>query len=155
MSFKPVILTFALLTVASSLSCFGDNGTESDPFAAVYLGGPAPLTAGGYDYNLSIFHTNDIHDQILPVKGIDLGGVARQATLMRLLKEQAAPRGVGMVTANGGDNFEGTLFYDTDGGVLLMRILEEIGYDAIQVGNHDHQFGTAVFDQTIASGGGS
>lgn len=136
-----VARSLALIALLAPIGCFGDNGMGGDPFAGVYLGGPAPLAAGGFDYNLSIFHTNDIHDQVLPVKGIDRGGMARQATLMRLLKEQAAARGVAMLTANGGDNFEGTLFYDTDGGVLLMRILEEIGYDAIQVGNHDHQFG--------------
>jgi 5'-nucleotidase len=117
-----------------------DGGGGGGAAEAYDLGGPAALVDGSFDYDLTIAFTNDLHDQVLPIAN-GRGGLARQATLMRLLRQEAAARGKQMLALNAGDNFEGTLFYDTDGGVILFRTLELIGYDACQIGNHDHQFG--------------
>lgn len=141
---KRIMIYPVLVSLFVVAGCSGGGGTVL--VAGFDLGGPAALPGGGYDSNLTILFTNDIHDQILPVDGKS-GGMARHATLMRLLREQAAARGVGVFAANAGDCFEGTLFYERDGGTTLFQLLELMDYDVFQIGNHDHEFGSErLFD---------
>ena len=139
-----------ILSLVLLASCGGGPGAGGPEPRALYIGGPAATPNGTYDYNLTIVYSNDIHAQILPdAKG--LGGVARHGTYMRLLREQAAARGVGLLAANAGDNFEGTLFYDVFRGAFLFQVLEALGYDVVQVGNHDHQFGVQILYDVLAA----
>lgn len=141
-----------VVALASLFASCGDSGGASSAGAAAYpLGGPSANAQGGFDYDLTIAFTNDLHDQVLPIAN-GRGGLARQATLMNLLRAQAAARGKAILAVNAGDNFEGTLFYDTDGGATLLRLLEAIGYDVVQIGNHDHQFGAQrLYDRLAAA----
>ena len=136
---------FTVLSLFLIASCGGGGGDGGIGLAA-FIGGPAAQADGSFDYNLTVVFSNDIHDQIRSLDS-GRGGLARHATVVRLLREQAATRGVELFLANAGDNFEGSLFYEADGGALLFRLLDQIGYDVVQIGNHDHQFGVqALFD---------
>lgn len=136
---KPFRLTLLLLPLAVCAACTrGGGGGAKDPFD---LRGPAPEPDGSYAYDLTIVFTNDLHDQVLPENSTGRGGLARHATLIRWLREEAASRGKDVLVMNAGDCFEGTLFYEHDGGALIFRLLSLMGYDLVQIGNHDHQFG--------------
>lgn len=106
-------------------------------------------------YWLTILHNNDGESQVVDAgAGLeDFGGAARFKTVVDMLKAEAisdgppgANRGVVMVSS--GDNFlagpefnasldHGVPFYDT----IAMEL---IGYDAINLGNHDFDFGPDV-----------
>jgi len=136
---------FLLLFVAAALAAFlascrrnGSGGSGEVP-----LFGPPE----GVPYDLTIVHTNDIHAQFLPFGEFSRGGLARHATIGKRLRAEAARRGAGILFADAGDLREGTLFYDADRGVALFRLMEDLRYDVLQVGNHDHLFGVqALFD---------
>ncbi|MCA9322995.1 MAG: metallophosphoesterase, partial [Planctomycetes bacterium] len=129
------------------LAACSNHGRREASATQALLGGPSAQADGSYAYDLTIVFSNDIHDHIDPVASTGRGGMARHVTAMRLLREQATSRGKEILAINAGDNFEGSLFYETDGGALLFELLEMAGYDVVQVGNHDHQFGVqALFD---------
>lgn len=144
-------LAAGIFLAALCLAGCGDDGNGGGGAAAYDLKAPAALVGGGFDYDLTIAFTNDLHDQVLPLRN-GRGGMARQATLLDLMRAEAAQRGRGFLAVNAGDNFEGSLFYDAAGGVTMLRLLETAGWDVIQVGNHDHQFGAQwLYDRLKAA----
>lgn len=88
----------------------------------------------------TILFTHDMHSHFLPVKtedGGESGGYARLYTLLE--RERAAAPGA--ITLDGGDFSMGSLFqtiYATDAAEL--RILANLGYDAVTLGNHEFDF---------------
>lgn len=88
----------------------------------------------------TILFTHDMHSHFLPVKtenGGESGGYARLYTLLE--RERAAAPGA--ITLDGGDFSMGSLFqtiYATDAAEL--RILGNLGYDAVTLGNHEFDF---------------
>lgn len=141
-------LVAASLLAFSSLGGGCDGGGGSSPKPAVPLFGPPE----GVPYDLTIVHTNDLHAQVLPFGDPSRGGFARIAALFARLRAEAAARGAGLLLVDAGDLREGTLFYDADRGVALLRFLEAMGYDVLQVGNHDHLFGVqALYDDLAAA----
>jgi 5'-nucleotidase len=122
--------------------------------------GPAqPSTVG---FELTLLHSNDGESQLISAPGQpDFGGIARFATLVDQLRDEAAAvppgpaRGVkrGTVLISSGDNFlagprfaasldKGVPFYDSIG-------LSAIGYDAVVIGNHEFDFGPDVLADFI------
>ncbi len=110
-------------------------------------------------FQLAILHNNDGESQLVNAgEGLeDFGGVARFKTMVDLKRSsnQAMSRGVLMLSS--GDNFlagpeytvgeNDTVFYDA-------LAVDEIGYDALSLGNHDFDFGpevTADFVSQISS----
>jgi 5'-nucleotidase/UDP-sugar diphosphatase len=128
--------------------------------SAVVVVGPVPAAAkqeGEVDFYLTILHNNDGESQVINAgSGLeDFGGAARFKAVVDKLKGEAingpwtqrgAKRGVVMISS--GDNFlagpefnagleNGVPFYDT----IAMEL---IGYDAVNLGNHDFDFGPDV-----------
>jgi 5'-nucleotidase len=117
-------------------------------------------------FTLTILHNNDGESRLTGAPGQpDFGGVARFATLVDDLREeattgkpeagQAGRRGV--VLLSSGDNFlagpefqasldKGVPFYDS-------LALSRIGYDAMAIGNHEFDFGPDVLADFIESFG--
>lgn len=96
----------------------------------------APGAAWAKPVELTILHTNDTHDHLEPFdspKGKALGGVARRATLFKQIKGQTR----NVLILDAGDVFQGTplfTFFDGEPDYLTM---DQAGYEAIAVGNHD------------------
>lgn len=86
---------------------------------------------------LSVFHTNDLHYQLHPIKSdaFGLGGLSR---LSGLLKEKRAALTHPSVTLDAGDWSEGAWYYNLDAGEGMLRIFKAMGTDATVVGNHDY-----------------
>jgi len=108
--------------------------------ATIWMVGTAGAFAAPVD--LTILHTNDTHDRLLPFdsrNGKDLGGIARRAALIKQIKSQTA----GTLVLDAGDVFQGTPIYTFYLGEADYKAMDQAGYDATTVGNHELDNGLA------------
>ncbi|WP_146344282.1 bifunctional metallophosphatase/5'-nucleotidase [Phaeobacter marinintestinus] len=113
------------------------------------------MTAGmaAADYKLTILHTNDFHARFEPISKYDsgcsaesnqegkcFGGSARLVTAIA----DARKRSNNSVLFDGGDQFQGSLFYTYYKGKLAAEMMNKMGYDAMTVGNHEFDDGPEV-----------
>ncbi len=105
------------------------------------------------DYTLTILHTNDFHARFEPISRFDSGCSAEDdaegkcfggsARLMTAINEAKA-RSNNWVLLDGGDQFQGTLFYTYYKGKLAAEMMNMMGYTAMTVGNHEFDDGPEV-----------
>lgn len=105
------------------------------------------------DYSLTILHTNDFHARFEPISKYDSGCSAEDNTegkcfggsarLMTAIAEARA-RSNNAILVDGGDQFQGTLFYTYYKGALAAEMMNQMGYDAMTVGNHEFDDGPEV-----------
>lgn len=113
------------------------------------------LTSGmaAAEYNLTILHTNDFHARFEPISKYDgpcgaedntagecFGGSGRLMTAITEARERAG----NSILVDGGDQFQGTLFYTQYKGALAAEMMNQMGYDAMTVGNHEFDDGPEV-----------
>lgn len=116
------------------------------------------LTAGLFAANaaaetLTILHTNDFHSRIEPISkynsgcgeednaaGECFGGSARMITAVNTARAEAP----NSILVDGGDQFQGSLFYTYYKGQAAAKMMNAIGYDAMTVGNHEFDDGPEV-----------
>jgi 5'-nucleotidase len=104
------------------------------------------------DYTLNILHINDWHSRIESNnkyestcsaeeegKGECIGGAARLVTA--IADARKALDGQNVLLLNGGDNFQGSLFYTTYKGAAEAEFLNQMKFDAMTVGNHEFDDG--------------
>ncbi|MEZ4519828.1 MAG: hypothetical protein R3C44_24365 [Chloroflexota bacterium] len=121
-----------------------------EPTATPVAEPTAPPTA---DFRLTILHNNDGESQVINAgpELEDFGGAAVFTTVVNTLRDSADTDGVVMISS--GDNFlagpefaisleNGAPYYDT-------IVMEQIGYDAVNLGNHDFDFGPDVLAQFL------
>ncbi len=116
------------------------------------------LTAGAAqaEFTMTILHTNDFHARFEPISGTDstcsdednaagecFGGTARLITAIEAARERFGPT----LLVDGGDQFQGTLFYTHYKGQLAAEMMNRLGYDAMTVGNHEFDDGPEVLGQ--------
>ncbi len=105
------------------------------------------------DFNLTVLHTNDFHARFEPISKYDsgcssedntegkcFGGSARLVTAVA----DARARAENSILVDGGDQFQGTLFYTYYKGKLAAEMMNKMGYDAMTVGNHEFDDGPEV-----------
>lgn len=105
------------------------------------------------DYSLTILHTNDFHARFEPISKYDsgcssednaegkcFGGSARLVTAVT----EARARSNNSILVDGGDQFQGTLFYTYYKGKLAAEMMNKLGYDGMTVGNHEFDDGPEV-----------
>lgn len=109
--------------------------------------------AASADYALTILHTNDFHARFEPISAFDsgcsaednaagecFGGTARLVTAIA----DARARSNNSILVDGGDQFQGTLFYTYYKGAAAAEFMNKLGYDAMTVGNHEFDDGPEV-----------
>ncbi|PVF98209.1 Metallo-dependent phosphatase [Serendipita vermifera] len=104
------------------------------------------LDASG-NYNITVIHTNDVHshlDEWRAGRGTDctpgnecISGYARIKQKIKDLRETVTDP----VVLNAGDEFQGTLFFTYYGGEKISYTVNEVGYDAMTLGNHEFDRG--------------
>ncbi len=105
------------------------------------------------EYTLTILHTNDFHDRFEPISAFDstcapednvagecFGGSGRLVTALA----EARARSNNTILVDGGDQFQGTLFYTYYKGSMTAEFMMRLGYDAMTVGNHEFDDGPEV-----------
>lgn len=113
------------------------------------------LTAGvaAADYKLTILHTNDFHSRFEPISKYDsgcregdnaegkcFGGSARLVSAIA----DARNRSNNSILVDGGDQFQGSLFYTYYKGKAAAEMMNKMGYDGMTVGNHEFDDGPEV-----------
>ncbi len=109
--------------------------------------------AAAADYSLTILHTNDFHARFEPISRYDsgcsaednaegkcFGGTARLVTSVA----EARARSNNSILVDGGDQFQGTLFYTYYKGAAAAEFMNKLGYDGMTVGNHEFDDGPEV-----------
>lgn len=107
-------------------------------------------TAAAADYKLTVLHTNDFHDRFEPIsrfnstcgaednaEGKCFGGAARLVTAIN----EAKARHDNVLLVDAGDQFQGTLFFQFYAGSVQAEVMNQLGYDAMAVGNHEFNNG--------------
>ena len=89
---------------------------------------------------LTILHSNDMHSHIHPFKSgrnKGLGGMAQRAALIKQIRKQEEH----VLLLDAGDIFQGTPYFNFYGGELELKLMSEMKYDAVTLGNHDFDNG--------------
>lgn len=98
------------------------------------------------DIRLVILHTNDTHSNMDPFPANHsrypgMGGVTRRAALIEKIRSEEDH----VLLLDSGDIFQGTPYFNKYKGVLEMKVLTEMKYDAATMGNHDFDIGMEGF----------
>ncbi|KAJ0163299.1 5'-nucleotidase [Colletotrichum tanaceti] len=99
------------------------------------------------NFNVSFFHVNDVHahldefsssgtDCTRPERGC-YGGYAR----IKHTVDELRPRYNDSLWLNVGDEFQGTLFYSFYKGQKIAETINQLGFDAMTLGNHEFDGG--------------
>lgn len=104
-------------------------------FTGVVLSGSGCEVKTSKVQELTIFHTNDIHSHFRGPKTdpFGLGGLARVKTLLDRLRASTTHS----LTLDAGDWSESGWYYSVDSGANMLQMLDQLGYDAVALGNHD------------------
>ncbi len=89
---------------------------------------------------VSILHFNDTHGHLEP-NNDNLGGAARIASLIEKIKKENTRNGRHTLVLHGGDVISGTMVSFNFKGKAEMDFLNQIGVEAMAVGNHEFDFG--------------
>ena len=110
--------------------------------------------------SIVILGTNDIHGAVFPmelkskesdsVQPADYasGGVTVLASYIRRLQGQYKNR---LIWLDGGDEFQGTIESNTNGGAPIVDFFNHVGLHAAAVGNHEFDFGLSTLKERMKS----
>ncbi len=126
--------------------------------AALAISAPMALA----EYSITILHTNDFHARFEPINRFDsgcsaedntegkcFGGSARLVTGIEAARQRAGNTPTLLV--DGGDQFQGTLFYTYYKGRLAAEMMNKLGYDGMTVGNHEFDDGPEILREFIGA----
>ncbi len=91
---------------------------------------------------ITILHTNDTHSQIEPFspdhhRFPGMGGFARRAALIRSIRQQEK----NVFLFDAGDIYQGTPYFNFFKGEVEIKLMSEMGYTAVTIGNHEFDNG--------------
>ena len=125
----------------------GSSGSTTDgaTAAAVAIKASTPTetaasTTATDSIEAVIIHTNDVHGRILEEKGVI--GDAKAAAVI----EEERSKVENTIVVDAGDAFQGLPISNSTKGEDRANIMNQVGYDAMAVGNHEFDFG---MDQAI------
>jgi 5'-nucleotidase / UDP-sugar diphosphatase len=140
----------AILVIASFLAIPADSGGARGDTGELYF---------------SILHTNDMHSELIPHSpAVDYGtggensatgGFARLATAVDEIREKKADEGEPVLVFDAGD-FLGSgpfAWLALNGSAPELTIMQEMGYDAATIGNHEYDYGPDVLAQYLTKAG--
>ena len=102
-----------------------------------------PATARKHK-QLVILHTNDTHSTVMPLKETladtmlaGRGGNVRRATMIKAERQKHPD----LLLFDSGDFSQGSSYYTMFKGDVEVGLMNEMGYDAVTIGNHEFDFG--------------
>ena len=132
----------ALNTLETGSSGSTTDGATADA-VAIEASTPTETTASSTatdSIEAVIIHTNDVHGRILEEKGVI--GDAKAAAVI----EEERSKVENTIVVDAGDAFQGLPISNSTKGEDRANIMNQVGYDAMAVGNHEFDFG---MDQAI------
>jgi len=124
---------------------------------AITIGAGTVLTGGSLfalpdsEDKLTILYTNDTHARLDPfpdnaTQFAGLGGIAKRANLVNEIRKREND----VLLFDAGDVFQGTPWFDVYGGEVDLKLMSEMQYDAMAVGNHEFDYGLDLLAKTAA-----
>ena len=121
--------------------------TQSEPEAPTTVEPATPVTSEEVseeaavtpvkeEQDTVILHTNDVHGRIVEEKG-----VIGDAKLATVIEQERAKKDQTTLVVDAGDAFQGLPISNSSKGEARAKILNEMNYDAMAVGNHEFDFG--------------
>lgn len=107
-------------------------------FCCVALSGVAQKTK-----TVTLLQTSDVHSRVEPIatnaadKYAGLGGFVRRATMVQELRRELPD----LLLLDCGDFSQGTPYYNLFQGEVEVKLMNEMGYVAATIGNHEFDFG--------------
>ena len=150
----PVLSTALLAPAFLAGQVYAEENTSSSEVTEVVSTAEAPVVAATPEVVTSpatpaeevatqkeeadtvILHTNDVHGRIVEEKGVI--GDAKLATVIEKEREKGNQT---TLVVDAGDAFQGLPISNSTKGEARAKILNEMGYDAMAVGNHEFDFG--------------
>lgn len=102
----------------------------------------------GFAAEVVILHTSDTHGKISPVEynGVkNMGGFSKRVNFVNEIRQEHK----NVLLLDSGDYFQGSLYYRLDHGKDIAKLLPEIKYDAIALGNHEFDDGIKILKRNI------
>ena len=128
-------------------------------------GNPGSCAGEGEELYFCILHTNDMHSELIPHSpavdyrhgdGNDsIGGLARLASAVDEIREDKLKEGEPVLLLDAGDFLGGGPFawLALNGSAAELTIMQEMGYDAVAIGNHEYDYGADVLAQYLLQAG--
>jgi len=96
--------------------------------------------------DITILYTNDTHSRLDPFpmnakEFAGLGGIARRSSLINQIRSTQK----NVLLLDAGDVFRGTSWFDVYGGEVDFKLMSEMNYDAMTIGNHEFDLGPDGF----------
>ena len=102
------------------------------------------LSAGARKKQIVILHTNDSHSCIMPINphmaDTMLAGRGGYLRRIAMIKEERK-RNPGLLLFDSGDFSQGSPYYTLYKGDVEIGLMNQMGYDAVTIGNHEFDFG--------------
>jgi len=124
-----------------------------------------PLACRAETASLTILHTNDTHSHLLPFSNpipkrdagkpeaakayVNIGGIARRATLIRRLRAELEAAGTAVWVMDGGDFSDGTPFSIEYKGEADAEAMNAAGYTLGTLGNHEFNYTRAQLEKLV------
>jgi len=112
-----------------------------------------------------ILHTNDMHSELIPhspavdyrpgEENAAIGGFARLATAVDEIRDSKRKEGEPVLLFDAGDFLGGAPFawLALNDSAPELTIMQEMGYDAVAIGNHEYDYGPDVLAQYLLQAG--
>ncbi|UCD21315.1 MAG: bifunctional metallophosphatase/5'-nucleotidase, partial [Chloroflexota bacterium] len=129
-----------------------------------FLGSPTDLNSQsrtGEELYFCILHTNDMHSALIPHSpAVDyrmgegnpaIGGFARLATAVNEIRESKSRQSEPVLLLDAGDLLGGGAFawLTLNGSAPELTIIQEMGYDAVTIGNHEYDYSPDILAQYL------
>ncbi len=117
------------------------------------------------EFHFTILHTNDMHSALIPhspaidyhpeVENSAIGGFARLATAINEIRQKKTAQNEPVLLFDAGDFLGGAAFawLSTLERAPEISLMQEMGYDAVIIGNHEYDYGPDVLAKYLISAG--
>ena len=105
------------------------------------------------EFRLTILHTNDIHGHFFSERRVGweerLGGAPILSSIIKGIKRKNKKENVLTLILDAGDFYSGTPEGNITKGRAILKIMEKLGYNAINIGNHEFDDGKENLKELI------
>ena len=100
---------------------------------------------------LQIIHTNDLHSHLDHANDPGRGSYAAVKATIDRIKWEAMNQGIDTLVLDAGDFLEDSQYFLADHGAYAWKAMNAMGYDAVEIGNHDWIAGLKDLDRAVGA----